>query len=202
MLRRGGYSDVLALSLVIICVVCGCGSESSAASLSSQTEQSSPRPRGPLFVVDSRGKRVGQFFPGEVFLEINGQWWELSAGGDGFVPPNNEFDYQTQDCSGTPYVPSGPAPVGLPSFVSGALGVANNVIYYTDASSEQLITCPPTVFRSLAYINPDGTHACETITAPTDTCSDYGIVSFAPVLTLDISFLRLVPPFHLQQGDQ
>jgi hypothetical protein len=105
--------EILAWSFVFICLMCCVGSDSSAAS--SQTEQSFPRPRGPIFVVDSRGKRVGQFFsePDQVYLEINGQWFNLSVNGNGFSAIFSEFDYQTQDCSGTPYgETNGPTTLG------------------------------------------------------------------------------------------
>jgi hypothetical protein len=199
--RRRGRAELLALSLVIMCVMCGCGSDSSAASPSSQTEQSSPRPRGPIFVVDSRGKRVGQFFPPDlVDLEINGLWFQLSMNKNGFIPPFSGFLYQTQDCSGTPYAGDG-GPADLTSFLSSADGVADSVIYY-QGSSAQPISCKDIVFGSSSTIDADGTMVCKAIAESTNSCPEGGNEVFGPVSTLDISFLRLVPPFHLQQEAQ
>jgi hypothetical protein len=83
----------------------------------------------------------------------------------------------------------------------GAYGVANSVLYYQTSSNP--INCNAIVFGSEGSPLPDGTIGCNALPERMSLCPDEGGPTFfAPVSTVDISSLRLVPPFHLEQGTQ
>jgi hypothetical protein len=151
---------------------------------------------GPAIVIDSLGNQIGPYFDagpyGDVVLrKINGHWFSLSIGREGFLdsPGPNYYQFTTSDCSGTPYLGAGQPLVlrhaATESFVIGG------TLYYPNFSAAQTVT-----ICSALQLNPDGTAGqCDSFPAAGFAC--FTNVNVATVNSLKLSTLAFVPPFDV-----
>jgi hypothetical protein len=148
----------------------------------------------PSRVVDSNGKLVGHLLgQGTVQREINGVWVVLNVAAEGFgqTQPNNIFYFSTSStCSPPFYMAADQLPV---------TGVVTPFTPGFSTTSQVTIYFPGKPVTTQAVLPMASTIMFQNGAATCNTSGQFGSGNlFAPVQSVSVSSLGLVPPFTLK----